>query len=89
MEFQLHVYSNDFIPRKLGPRIGSFSSKNDLALPAITSTPDIFIEKIGAFPEIKTIPNKLITNYFDRESNIWYYKGINALAKNFGIGALA
>ena len=49
----------------------------------------IYIQKVGAFPEIKRIPNKIITNYFDRETNQWYFKGINSLDKNFGIGSFA
>ncbi|WFO14850.1 hypothetical protein M601_013100 [Cellulophaga baltica 4] len=50
---------------------------------------NLYIQKIGAIPEIKRLPNKIITNYFDRETNKWYYKGISALDKNFGIGSLA
>lgn len=49
----------------------------------------IFIEKIGAWPPIKVSPDKLITKHFDRESNLWYYKGINCIQENYGIGAYA
>ncbi|HDZ04207.1 hypothetical protein LCGC14_0068330 [marine sediment metagenome] len=87
IEFQLHVYSSDLITKDLGRISKPPSNVSTLTTPK--TKPEIFIEKIGAYPEIKIIPNKLITNYFDRESNKWYYKGINALAQNFGIGALA
>ncbi len=50
---------------------------------------DIFIQKVGAFPEIKVIPDSIITKYFSRETNTFYYKGLNALNQNFGIGAFA
>jgi len=87
VEFQLHVYSNDVITKDLKRLSRPIS--NAPAPPPPKIKPDIFIEKIGALPKIEITPNKLITNYFDRESNKWYYKGINALAQNFGIGALA
>ena len=87
VEFQLHVYSNINISEDLG-RISKPLS-NIAQPPPPKIKPVIFIEKIGAFPEINIILNKLIKNYFDSESNKWYYKGINALAQNFGIGALA
>jgi len=88
IEFFLHVFSNMPIPRTLiqGPvSLGFGNNKTEKTEKKAT----IFIEKVGANPEIKIIPNKAITNYFDRETNIWYFKGINALDKNFGIGAFA
>lgn len=55
------------------------------------SHPDtnIFIQKVGALPQIKVLPNKIITKYFNRETNGWYFKGINALNDNYGIGSFA
>jgi len=50
---------------------------------------DIFIQKVGAFPQIKIIPDKIVTKYFKRDTNGFYYKGLNALNQNFGIGAFA
>ena len=44
---------------------------------------------MGALPEIKELPSKIITKYFDRESNNWYYKGINSIVNKFGIGSFA
>lgn len=90
VEFYLHVYSNLPIPKTLIKGVVG-RGHGDVTLPKPKPKPKatIFVEKVGAFPEIAIIPNKLITNYFDRESNKWYYKGINAIDKNFGIGALA
>lgn len=89
IEFFLHVFSNLPIPKALiqGPIGRGFGDDN--AEKKVEQKATIFIEKVGAHPEIKIIPNKLISNYFDRETNVWYYKGINALDKNFGIGAFA
>jgi hypothetical protein len=89
VEFLFHVFSDNPIPKKfhkpLTGRPGGPISTKSKSIPK----PSIFIEKIGAFPEIGIIPNKIITNYFDRETNNWYFKGVNALNKNFGIGSFA
>ena len=53
------------------------------------SDKNIYIQKVGAYPEIKIIPNKQISKYFGRETNIWYFKGINSINENYGIGAFA
>ena len=89
VEFFLHVFSNMPIPKTLiqGPIPRRFGNEKSEEEPK--KKPSIFIEKVGANPEIKIIPNKIITNYFDQETNRWYFKGINALNKNFGIGSFA
>lgn len=50
---------------------------------------NIHVQKVGAYPEIKTVLDKIVTKYFSRDTNIFYYKGLDALNKNFGIGAFA
>ncbi len=49
----------------------------------------IFVEKVGVSPQMKILPKQEVTKFFDRESNKWYYKGINAISDNYGIGSLA
>lgn len=89
VDFLLHIYSDNVIPKKLiKPMFGRGGGQNSTNnKPEIK--PSIFVEKVGAIPEIVIVPNKIITNYFDKESNNWYFKGINALNKNFGVGSLA
>lgn len=47
------------------------------------------IMKVGIFPKVQVKPRIEVSKFFDRESNIWYFKGINAITENYGIGALA
>nr|WP_315177140.1 hypothetical protein [uncultured Flavobacterium sp.] len=83
----LNVYSDNPISKIKVRSIRSlaFSAQNK----SEKTISNIYIQKIGFFPEIKVHPNKDITKYFDRESNILYFKGINALSQNFGIGSFA
>lgn len=84
--FDLNVYSNKPISNIIDNVHNiAFHKKNTEQHP----NTNIYIQKVGAFPEIKRVPNKIISNYFDRETNQWYFKGINALDKNFGIGSFA
>jgi hypothetical protein len=50
---------------------------------------DIYVQKVGVFPKIQIKPSKEITKYFNTEINSFYYKGLNSLHQNFGIGAFA
>ena len=50
---------------------------------------NIIIEKVGINPKRVISPKIEISKFFDRESNNWYYKGINAIEENYGIGSLA
>jgi len=86
VDFFLNVYSDKPISNILNNINNiAFSSRNT----AKYSDTKIFVQKVGALPEIKELPSKLITKYFDRESNNWYYKGINSIANKFGIGSFA
>lgn len=60
-----------------------FTTVNDENVRTIT------IQKVGVSPQVKTLPRTEVTKFFDRESNTWYFKGINAISENYGIGALA
>jgi hypothetical protein len=50
---------------------------------------DIYIQKVGSNPKIELKPNKEITKYFKRDINSFYYKGLNSLDQNYGVGAFA
>lgn len=85
ISFLLNVFSNEEIIKSEGFR-------NTIDVSQITkgnSNKIISVQKVGAFPQIKIIPNKLITKYFQKETQTWYFKGINALNENYGIGSFA
>jgi hypothetical protein len=86
VDFFLNVYSDKPISNILNNFNNiAFSTRNT----ANYEDTRIFVQKVGALPEIKELPSKLITKYFDRESNNWYYKGINSIANKFGVGSFA
>jgi hypothetical protein len=84
--FLLNVFSNNPIS-DIRENINNvnFTKQNAYKI----ANTDIFIQKVGAFPQIKIIPDKIVTKYFQRDTNSFYYKGLNALSQNFGIGAFA
>jgi len=84
--FFLNVFSNNPIS-DIRDNINNitFSKQNAYKI----ANTDIFIQKVGAHPEIKITPDSVVTKYFTRETNTYYYKGLNALNQNFGIGAFA
>jgi hypothetical protein len=85
ISFLLNVFSNNEIIKSVG-------FKDTINISQITKSShdtNIFVKKVGAFPQIKILPNKIITKYFKKETNTWYFKGINALNENYGIGSFA
>lgn len=88
VEIFLHIYSDNFVSRTLipgrppVPGLGTTEKKED---------PDakLFIEKVGINPQRKIEPKDSITKYFNRQTNQWYYKGLNCISENYGIGAYA
>lgn len=84
--FLLHVFSNNPISN-IRDNVNNinFSKQNGYKI----ANTNIYIQKVGALPEIKIVPDKIITKYFGKETNGFYYKGLNALNQNFGIGAFA
>ena len=84
--FLLNVFSNNPIS-DIRDNINnvSFSKQNAYKI----ANTNIYIQKVGAFPEIKIVPDRVITKYFNRDTNVFYYKGLNALNQNFGIGSFA
>ena len=50
---------------------------------------NIIIQKVGSNPEIKIVPDKIVSKYFNREINNLYFKGLKSLNQNYGIGSFA
>lgn len=88
IEFLLHVYSDNEVSRRL---ISGRPIVNSSGMTKPKEYPDakVFLEKVGSNPPIKVQPNKLVSKYFDRETNRWYFKGLNCINENYGIGAYA
>jgi len=86
IEFLLNVYSNNPISNIIdNVRNINLDKRNTHKFP----NTNISIQKVGALPQIKIIPDKVISKYFDRETNRWYFKAINSLNENYGIGSFA
>lgn len=87
VDFLLHVYTNNPIVKTVGSFHQLLNNGSENTIQSLNT--NIYIRKVGANPQIKIIPDKIITKYFDRETNKWYYKGLNALNDNYGIGSFA
>ena len=87
IEFLLKVWSDDKIPNGKIPSLSRVIGNTKNGIEEIK--PNIYIQKLGIYPEIKPLINKSISKYFDRETNNWYFKAIKSLNENFGIGAFA
>lgn len=86
VEFMLNVYSNNPISNIIENVYNiNFHRQNTHQFPDT----NIYVQKVGALPQIKIIPEKVISKYFDRETNKWYFKAINSLNENYGIGSFA
>jgi len=83
--FLLNVFTNHTIISSRFYR--SEINRNQLSIEYENT--NIYIQKVGVLPQIKILPNKIIKKYFKRETNKWYFKGINALNENYGIGSFA
>jgi hypothetical protein len=83
--FLLNVFTNNTIINTKHYR--SEITPNQLSIEYENT--NVYIQKVGSLPQIKILPNKIITQYFERETNKWYFKGINALNENYGIGSFA
>lgn len=83
----LNVYSNNPVARRINNINNTFFSDDELR-----QTPEntnIYIQKVGVFPESKVKVDKDISKHFDRETNMWYFKALDSINKNYGIGAFA
>lgn len=88
IEIFLHIYSDNFVSRTL---ISGRPPVSGLGTLAKKEDPDakLFIEKVGINPQKKIEPEASVTRYFNRQTNQWYYKGLNCINENYGIGAYA
>jgi hypothetical protein len=83
--FLLNIFTNN-------PIIKNENYRAQLSINQISieyENTNVYIKKTGASPQIKVLPNKIISKYFKKETSGWYFKGINALNENYGIGAFA
>lgn len=88
IEFLLHIYSDNFVSRTL---ISGRPPVQGSGIVTKKEDPDakLFIEKVGVNPQKKIEPEASVTKYFNRQTNQWYFKGINCINENYGIGAYA
>lgn len=87
IEFLLKIWSDEKIPKREFLQLSKMISNNKNGIKEIKA--NIYIEKIGVYPEIVPKVDKSVTKHFDRETNNWYFKAIKALNENFGIGSFA
>lgn len=89
IEMTLHVWSDNKIPKtkfyRLAGAPGSGNVKNEFE--GIIS--NIFVEKIGLYPQLSSKIDSEIKKHFDRETNNWYFKANECIKQNYGIGAFA
>ena len=89
VEFMLRVFTDNPIPKRLLSSPPALNSNSYHTKPKEYGVAKLQVEKVGCSPKIKINPNKEIEKFFDRETNSWYYKGLNCIAQDFGIGAFA
>lgn len=87
--FLLHVYSDFPISNVIASNTDSINYENYMINFKMHNNVNIYIQKIGINPKMDIKPEKVISKYFERETNNWYYKGINCINENYGIGAFA
>jgi hypothetical protein len=88
IEITLHVWSDNKITKKLQrSHLNDFGvvPKNEFA--GVIS--NIFVEKIGLYPQQNFKIDSEIKKHFDRQTNTWYYKACECIKQNYGIGAFA
>lgn len=82
----LHVYSDNPISNILN-NVRNITLSEQQAIPGIKS--NIYIQKIGMYPEQKFVIDKNVKKFLDKESNTFYFKGLKALNQNLGVGAFS
>lgn len=83
----LNVFSTNVIATHINNvNNASFSDDSILVTPPGTN---VYVQKVGMIPEKKIKVDKDISKHFDRESSMWYYKALESINKNYGIGAFA
>lgn len=87
MDFLLRTWSDEEIPKREVLQLSKMIEDHKRKIPERQA--NIYMQKIGVYPEVIPRVDKSITKHFDRETNIWYFKAIKALNANFGIGSFA
>lgn len=86
VHFLLNVYSNNPISNIIDNFNNiRYEERNSYDFP----NTNIYIQKVGIYPEKKIIIEKAISQHFDKETNNWLYKAKSLVNSNFGIGAFA
>jgi len=84
--FLLNVFSNNKISDIVGViRPEEYTERSIADLPDT----NIFVQKVGIYPEQKINLNKEIVKFLNRENNKFYFKGVKSLHQNYGVGSLA
>ncbi len=89
IDLLLNIYSKEKVETLLMESRGIASNVMMKAVEEKPKEADLYARKIGVLPERKVEKNKLVSRFFDRESDGWYYKGISCIEDNYGIGAFA
>ncbi len=83
--FLLNVFSDKMVSQKLGEVVF-----NDITEGVRMDEKDvnIYLQKVGIYPEVKIKINKEINKFLDKENKTFYFKGTKALHNGLGVGAL-
>lgn len=82
----LNVYSDNPISNVLD-NFRNITLNEKKAIQGLIS--NIYIQKVGIYPEQKFKIDKNVKKFLDKESNTFYFKGLKALNHNLGVGALS
>lgn len=88
-DFLISIKSNQQFPNNRD-NIVTYSLKGSKHIDIVDNKNiQVLLTKIGVFPEQKVEIDKSIQQYFDRETNNWYFKGVKLYQQGFGIGSLS
>lgn len=85
----MHVWSDNIIPDNKHYLLAGPPGSPPVINKFADINANIFIEKIGLFPQQNIVIDSEIKKHFDRETNNWYYKALKSVQQNYGIGAFA
>lgn len=86
IHFLLNVYSNN----PISPIVNNFSNiqldkRHKYSFP----NTNIYIQKVGCYPQNKEEIEREVSKHFDKATNNWLYKAKESINSSFGIGAFA
>ncbi|WP_312285837.1 hypothetical protein [Chryseobacterium gleum] len=86
IHFLLHVYSDNPISYILN-NVRNIKLSDRPSVNLVKA--NIYIQKVGQYPQAKFEINKTVKKFLDKESLTFYFKGLRALNSNLGVGSLA